>query len=358
MKANTSNLFVTCLGVVPMLVCGMLGLVAPAMAQTGMPPLVIDSYTIPSGDQGIELFVRNKRPADMTRSGADRIVLYVHGSTQASEATFDLALDGMSWMDDLARHGWDVWFMELRGYGRSTKPPEMDQPPADNPPIAPASAAVRDVATVMEHIRGRRGVSRISLIGWSRGTALIGLYATQHGDHVRRLVLYAPTWVRSPSAAAGAPAPIGAYQTWTVAQARQRLQAGAPAEARDSLMPPGWFESWSAAVLATDPVGAARTPPAVRTPAGTVQDGREYWQAGKPIYDPARITAPTLIVVGGWDGVTAPTLARALFAQLVNTPIRRLVEIGEATHFMMLEKNRHQLFREVRLFLEEQQPTQ
>jgi pimeloyl-ACP methyl ester carboxylesterase len=96
----------------------------------------------------------------------------------------------------------------------------------------------------------------------------------------------------------------------------------------------------------------------VRTPTGSVQDAREYWQAGKALYDPARITAPTLIVVGEWDGITAPTTARALFAQLVNTPIRRFVEIGEATHFMMLERNRHQLFREVRLFLEEQDPTQ
>jgi pimeloyl-ACP methyl ester carboxylesterase len=123
-------------------------------------------------------------------------------------------------------------------------------------------------------------------------------------------------------------------------------------------MPQGWFESWSAAVSATDPTGAARTPPVVRTPAGNVQDARDYWQAGKPLYDPARITAPTLIVVGEWDGLTAPAIARALFAQLVNAPIRRLVEIGEATHFMMLEKNRLQLFREVRLFLEEQHATQ
>jgi pimeloyl-ACP methyl ester carboxylesterase len=93
----------------------------------------------------------------------------------------------------------------------------------------------------------------------------------------------------------------------------------------------------------------------VRTPAGTAQDGREYWQAGKALYDPERITAPTLIVVGEWDGVSPPAIARLLFAKLANTPSRRFVEIGEATHFMMLEKNRHQLFREVRLFLEEQQ---
>jgi pimeloyl-ACP methyl ester carboxylesterase len=350
-----SNLVVNCGGVALMLLSSMLGLVTPAAKETSKPPLVVESYTIPSGEPGIELFVRNKRPENMTSFSEDRIVLYIHGSTQASETTFDLALDGISWMDDLAKHGWDVWLMDLRGFGRSTKPAEMDRPPADNPPIAPAEAAVRDVAAAVEHIRNKRGVPRISLIGWSRGTALIGMYATQKRDNVLRLVFYAPGWVRTPSAAAGAATPIGAYQTWTVEQARQRLQTGAPADARDNLMPPRWVEAWSTAVLATDPIGAARTPPVVRTPAGTAQDGREYWQAGKALYDPERITAPTLIVVGEWDGVSPPAIARLLFAKLANTPSRRFVEIGEATHFMMLEKNRHQLFREVRLFLEEQQ---
>src|SRR5262249_23928912 len=89
-------------------------------AQTEMRAIAVESYTIPSGDAGIELFVRNKRPKDMTSFSADRIVLYVHGSTQAAETTFDLALEGMSWMYDLARNGWDVWLMEMRGFGRST----------------------------------------------------------------------------------------------------------------------------------------------------------------------------------------------------------------------------------------------
>ena len=235
-----------CGSVALMLFGSMFCSVTPAAAETGKPPLVVESYTIPSGEPGIELFVRNKRPENITSFSEDRIVLYVHGGTQASETTFDLELDGMSWMDELARHGWDVWLMDVRGFGHSTKPPEMDQPAANNPPIAPAVVAVSDVASVVEHIRSRRGVPRISLMGWSRGTTLIGLYATQNGDKVQRLVFYAPSWVRSSSPAARAPAPIGAYQTWTVAQARERLQSGAPTEARDGLMPPRWFESWSA----------------------------------------------------------------------------------------------------------------
>jgi len=329
--------------------------VNPALAQPAA-ATVVESYLMPSGDPGIELYVRNKRPRTMTTFRADRILLYVHGSTQASETTFDLALDGMSWMDYLAQRGYDVWLMDLRGFGRSTKPPEMDRPAADSPPIGPAAEAVRDVSAVVKHILGRRGLSRISLIGWSRGTGLVGWYASENPDKIHRLVLYAALWIRSPSPAAGTPAPIGAYQTWTMQQARERLQAGAPPETREALMPSAWFNAWSAAVQATDAIGATRTPPVVRTPGGTLQDVRDYWAAGKPLYDPSRITAPTLIVSGEWDGVAPTTLGQALFAKLTNTPAKRFVVIGEASHLMMLEKNRLQLFREVQLFLDEPHP--
>ena len=126
------------------LVSGILAVSAsPAQAQSST-SIVVDSYLIPSGDAGIHLYVRNKRPGAVTTFSAERTVLYVHGSTQASETTFDLALDGKSWMDYLAEHGWDVWLMDVRGYGRSTKPPEMERPAADSPPIAPAVVAVRE----------------------------------------------------------------------------------------------------------------------------------------------------------------------------------------------------------------------
>jgi pimeloyl-ACP methyl ester carboxylesterase len=283
------------------------------------------------------------------------VALYVHGSTQASETTFDLALDGKSWMDYLAEHGWDVWLMDVRGYGRSTKPPEMERPAADSPPIAPHVVAARDVRTTAEHILAKRALFRINLIGWSRGAALVGSYASENPNKVQRAVLYAPGWVRTP-APAGSSAQIPAYQTWTTEQARARLQAGVPAEKQAALLPSSWRDAWAAAALATDPVGAAKTPPVVRSPAGTVQDGRDYWSAGKPLYDPSRIVASTLVITAEWDDVNPPALGRAVFAKLSGAAAKRYVEIGEASHLVMLERNRLQLFREVQLFLDEPQP--
>jgi pimeloyl-ACP methyl ester carboxylesterase len=90
----------------------------------------------------------------------------------------------------------------------------------------------------------------------------------------------------------------------------------------------------------------------LRSPAGVFQDNRNYWDAGKPYYDPERIKVPTLVVVAEWDKVTPSQGAQALFDKLPSGPNKRLVEIGEGTHFVMLEKNRIQLFQEVQFFLD------
>jgi pimeloyl-ACP methyl ester carboxylesterase len=242
--------------------------------------LVAESYIIHARDPGIRLHIRNKRPESMTRYSGEKTVLYVHGTTQAASTTFDLRLDGLSWMDYIARRGYDVYLVDVRGYGHSTRPSEMEKLAAENPPIVRTDVAVGDLEAAVDHIFARRGISKLNLIGWSWGTAIIGRYAAQNGDKVNRLVLYAPGWIRKPPATAS-PAPLGAYQTWTMEQARSRLQAGAPEEKKADLMPAAWFAAWSAAALATDPVGAKQTPPVVRTPNGSGQDAREYWFAGQ-----------------------------------------------------------------------------
>jgi pimeloyl-ACP methyl ester carboxylesterase len=91
----------------------------------------------------------------------------------------------------------------------------------------------------------------------------------------------------------------------------------------------------------------------VRAPNGVLLDAREYWQAGKPFYDPAKITAPTLLVVGEWDRDTPPALANALFPLLTASPGKRLVVLGEGTHTILMERNRGALFQSVQVFLDE-----
>ena len=85
--------------------------------------LETESYLIPSADPGISLYIRNKHPAGVTSFAPDRILLYVHGATYPAETSFDLPLGGRSMMDYVAQHGYDVYLVDVRGYGGSTKPP-------------------------------------------------------------------------------------------------------------------------------------------------------------------------------------------------------------------------------------------
>ena len=87
-------------------------------------------------------------------------------------------------------------------------------------------------------------------------------------------------------------------------------------------------------------------------PSGRVPRHPIYWDAGKPYYNPERIKNPTLLVVAKWDQAAPSQGAQALFHKLPSGPNKRLVEIGEGTHFVMLEKNRMQLFQEVQFFLD------
>ncbi len=317
------------------------------------PTIVMQEFTIPAADAGIELYVRNKHPQGLKKFVGEKILLYVHGATYPAETTFDLKLNGLSWMDYIAQHGYDVYLVDIRGYGRSTRPPEMDQPPEDNEPIAPTETAVKDVGAAVDFILKRRGVSKIDLMGWSWGTSIMGWYTVQNNSKVNRLVLYAPGWVRDAASLTDPGGKLGAYRTVSRNAAKDRWLTGVPADKQAGLIPPGWFEAWADATFATDPVGAKQIPPVLRAPNGTVKDSREYWGAGKPLYDPAGIHVPTFLAHAEWDADLPNYMLYEYFAKLTNVPYKRYVQIGEGTHSVIMEKNRMQLFQSVQQFLDE-----
>lgn len=327
--------------------------VIPVQARAqAAPQIVTEEHMIPSGDAGIELFLRSKRPEGLAaRPG--RTLLMVHGATYPASTTFDLPLGGgPSWVDYIASTGFDVWCLDLRGYGRSTRPPEMAQPPEANPPLVRGEQAVQDVAAAAAFIRNARSLPKICMLGYDWGTALLGRFAADNPAQVERLVLYAPLWLRqnatSPTDPGGT---LGAYRTVTQQAVRARLGAGAPEEKRAALVPAAWFQHWADVTWAADPEGQRRNPPVLRVPNGPAADERDYWAAGRPFYDPARITAPTLLVLGEWDQDTPPAMAQTLFPLLTNAPGKRLVLLGEGTHGMWMERNRSPLFLAVQSFL-------
>jgi pimeloyl-ACP methyl ester carboxylesterase len=316
-------------------------------------PLVTEEFMVPAANPGIQLYVRNKHPQAMKKFSGDKILLFVHGATYPAETSFDLKLGGLSWMEYIAWRGYDVYLVDVRGYGRSTRPPEMDQPAEQNAPIVRTETAVKDVGSAVDFIRKRRGVSKINLMGWSWGTTIMGWYATQNNDKVNKLVLYAPGWIRTTPSLVNPGDKLGAYRAVSRDAAKGRWLTGVAENKKVDLIPPGWFEAWADATFATDPVGSKQTPPVLRAPNGVVQDGREFWGAGKPLYDPAEIRVPTFLAHAEWDQDLPSYMLYAYFAKLTNAPYKRYVEIGEGTHTVIMEKNRMQLFRAVQAFLDE-----
>jgi pimeloyl-ACP methyl ester carboxylesterase len=333
------------------------GLMAAAIAMTtasAQTQLVSEDIMVKSPDAGIEIFVRNKRPANMTSFRPERTVVYVHGATYPASTAFDLKLDGQSWMDYIASRGYDVYLLDLRGYGKSTRPKEMSVDAKANPPLVRGDTAVKDIGTVVDFVLARRNIPRVNLIGWSWGTTLMSTYTTQNNAKVERLVLYAPAWIRTtPSLVQTGPGPTPAYRTVARENALGRWMTGVPEDKKAALIPAGWFDAWADATFATDVDGAKMNPPVLRAPNGVVQDGLEFFGAGKAYYDPAKITVPTLLVVAEWDRDTPPYMAQTLFPLLVNAPGKRLVMLAEGTHTIIMERNRLKLFEAVQSFLDE-----
>lgn len=327
----------------------LVAVVLDARAVTA-PPLATEEFRVATADPAITLYVRNKHPAGMRKVAGERIVLFVHGATYPAETSFDLQLDGVSWMDYIARRGYDVYLVDVRGYGKSSRPATMSEPAANNEPLVHTDLAVLDVAAAVDFIRQRRGVDKINLLGWSWGSTLMGWYTAQHNEHVNKLVLYAPRWLED----AGPPAPkLGAYRVVTREQARTRWLKGVPEQHKAALLSDAWFDAWAKATFASDPDGMRQDPPVLRAPNGVVQDNRDYWSAGKPMYDPGAIRVPTLLAHAEWDADLPSPMLYAYFEKLKNTPYKRYVEIGEGTHSVMMEKNRMQLFDAVQHFLDE-----
>lgn len=336
----------------------MFALAVPVVAQPAR--IEVESFTIPAVDPGINLYMRHKFQAGAPATAGDKILLFVHGATYPAETAFDLPIEGKSMMDLFVARGYDVYLVDVRGYGGSTRPVEMSQPSKANKPIVHTTDAARDLGAAVDYILKTRHVPKINVMGWSWGTSIAGMYASEHSDKVNRLVLYAPMWIFRPDTAlatgpqtAGA-AELGAYRLVSRDSAKDRWLKGVPDGKRDDLIPPGVFERWADATWATDPEAAKNG--MLRAPTGVIDDVMTYWMAGKATYDPSKITVPTFLIHAEWDADLPSYQAHALFAQLKSAPYKRFVELSEGTHTVMLEKSRLQFFREIAGFLDEVNP--
>jgi alpha-beta hydrolase superfamily lysophospholipase len=87
-----------------------------------------------------------------------------------------------------------------------------------------------------------------------------------------------------------------------------------------------------------------------KVPNGPVAALIDAW-TGKLAYDPAGIQSPLLVVRGEWDTLDTGQDARWLLSSATSSREKKYVEIPEATHLMLLEKNRDALYRATNAFL-------
>ena len=134
----------------------------------------------------VKLFLWNKVAGDPAKTRGT--ILFVHGSSMASQPTFDLDVPGRpdsSAMEYFAKQGYDTWCVDMEGYGRSTK---------DRDNNAPISFGADDCHAAATYIQKLRGPRPLLVYGISSGALRAALFAERHPEMVDRLALDAMVW--------------------------------------------------------------------------------------------------------------------------------------------------------------------
>src|SRR5262249_39622295 len=300
------------------------------------------------GERGIRLAVREV----VSKQAKDPApILLLHGIRVPGVPSFDLPVPGGSLATDLAARGLAVYIMDLRGYGGSTRPPEMTEPPENHPPAVRSNQAARDIAAVVDWIAERRHTPKVALLGWATGGQWMGYYASVYPEKVSHLIvlnsLYGGSDVHAmlghgtdmedPQHPGRFRTDVGAYR-WSTAESLFTVwDRSIPAEDKTAWRDPAVAKAYAEAALASDPAGRSRHPPAFRSPNGGFEDSF-YLAIGRKLWDASLITAPTLILASERDFWSRPEDRKLLEQELTRAPRVKVVVIPGATHFVHLDR--------------------
>jgi len=337
-------------------------LAAQASGGGGSPALSVDHYVrvvseAPSmeGDVG-QIYVRERvLPGTALRAQGleGMVVVFVHGAGTPAEVSFDAP--GASWMEYLAEAGYDVFSMDMTGYGRSTRPPAMNDPcnlseaqqrdfipvmlertcePSYGFTATTIESDWHDLDAVVDYVRALRGVTRVHLAAWSLGGPRAGGYAYRHADKVETTILLSPAYGRTRPARAPEQTPrAGAAftkQSWADFQALWNRQLGCESQYEPEVRASVW-----AAMLESDPVGATWGTGVRRAPNVTT------WGWGQD--EVSRQRTPMLLIAPETDGQVSPERVVELYQDL-GAENKVLIHLACSSHNAMWETNRHLLF--------------
>jgi pimeloyl-ACP methyl ester carboxylesterase len=268
-------------------------------------------------DGGVKLFVFEKCAGDPAKTMGT--ILFVHGSSMAGQPTFDLQVPGRpdsSVMDFFARQNYDCWCVDMEGYGRSAK--DRD----NNAPIAQGADDCFAAATYIQKLRGKRP---FLVYGISSGALRAAMFAQRHPEMVARLALDAMVWTGE-----GSP---------TLAERKKKLPEFSAKNRRpiDKAFIHSIFDRDHPGTAEENVINAfadAVTALDDSVPTGTYVD----MCSRLPVVDPEKITVPTLIMRGQWDGIASFQDLVAFFAKLPN-PDKHFAVMPGISHASFQQKN-------------------
>ncbi len=265
----------------------------------------------------VKLFLWEKYVGAPT--GKKGTVLFVHGSSMASQPTFDLQVEGRpfsSAMNYFATRGYDTWCVDMEGYGRSTK---------DRDIFCDISNGADDLAAATDYIEKLRGAGPLLVYGISSGALRAALFAERHPERVKRLALDAFVWTGE-----GSP---------TLEERRKKLPQFKESKRRPidyafvqsifSRDHPGCAEA-----KVVDAFAEAITALDDSMPNGTYID----MCSRLPLVDPAKITVPTIVMRGEYDGIAGFEDLTKFFEKLPNADKQFTVMAG-ISHASFQQKN-------------------
>ncbi len=246
-------------------------------------------------------------------------LLFVHGSSMASQPTFDLYVPGRpdsSVVDWFARRGFVCWSVDMEGYGRSDKSRDI---------TCDIANGADDLTAATDYISTRRGERDVMMYGISSGALRAALFAQQHPQRVSRLALDAFVWTGS-----GAP---------TLEERRKKLPQFLAEKRRpiDRAFVYSIFERDHPETVEKRVVDAFAD--AILALDDSMPNGTYIDMCSKlPVVDPEKIAAPTLLLRGQYDGIAAFDDLIEFFKRLPN-PDKQFTVMAGISHASFQQKN-------------------
>src|SRR5689334_15576532 len=286
-------------------------------------------YWAKKGDVKLNLW-RKRVGAPRPGEAALPVVFLVHGSSNSSRSSYDLAVPGKgeySLMNVLAKDGYDVWTMDHDGYGRSGSSGNSSD----------IASSVEDLKAAVPVVTQEAGQQKLHFYGTSSGGIRAAAYAQAQPERVGRLMLCAFTYKGNGAA--------------EIERRRQKIDAlrASPRRKRDAAMIRSIFtrdglpSSYDPAVA--EAIIAAEMNFGDQVPSGTYID----MAANLPIVDPKKVLSPVLMLRGEFDGNSTNDDLLEFYRQLPNGD-RQFIILPQTAHSAGWSKNRHLLWYALKNF--------